>query len=123
MVYCLIHENKVIQIEETPFNVAEPLFWKQTNQEVSVGDSYVDDEGAFKAEPLPGITWDDIKTEALSRLAETDWTQLPDESLTDVERNEFAIYRHHVRNVCNEFDSPDQVVWPIKPQVNRGLWT
>ena len=42
--FCLIHYDRVIQIEDVSFEVAEPLRWVQTdNENVQVGWTYIAD--------------------------------------------------------------------------------
>ena len=53
-------------------------------------------------------------------LVVTDWTQLPDASLTDAKKAEFTAYRQELRDVPTQetFDGTyDSVIWPTKPEV------
>lgn len=53
-------------------------------------------------------------------LAESDWTQLPDCTLSSSKRREWATYRQWLRQVPNNLDenitSLDDVIWPEQPQ-------
>ena len=48
-------------------------------------------------------------------LAECDWTQLGDNNLTEEQRAEWAQYREALRNVPQQAEYPEHVVWPEKP--------
>lgn len=46
-------------------------------------------------------------------LAQSDWTQLPDVSLTT--RESWAAYRQALRNITAQAGFPRNIVWPIPP--------
>ena len=62
--------------------------------------------------------WTDVRTDRLSRLVQSDWTQLPDTSLSDTKKSEWAVYRSALRDLP-EIQSGaielDKIVWPDKP--------
>jgi hypothetical protein len=47
-------------------------------------------------------------------LANSDWTQLPDNGLSDSKRAEWVVYRQALRDITNTVDLSN-VVWPIAP--------
>ena len=49
-------------------------------------------------------------------LQESDWTQLPDVPLTDVQRKLWAEYRQQLRDITKQPLTPD-MKWPIKPNI------
>lgn len=49
-------------------------------------------------------------------LAASDWTQMPDASLSDVARAEWAAYRQALREVPQQPDFPLSINWPAKPE-------
>lgn len=59
--------------------------------------------------------WDNIRVQRNILLSESDWTQLGDVSLSDVKKEEWRLYRQSLRDITN-FDSPDHVIWPNKPE-------
>jgi len=61
--------------------------------------------------PLPP-TWEDIRRERDGLLAGSDWTQLAD---APVDAAAWATYRQQLRDIPQDFDSPDDVVWPEQP--------
>lgn len=68
-------------------------------------ESWVDQRGAEYYEEL-------VRSERNRRLAQSDWTQLPDVPLATKEA--WAVYRQALRDIT---DQPDQtnVVWPTSP--------
>ena len=50
-------------------------------------------------------------------LAMSDWTQLPDNSLTDAKRAEWATYRQQLRDLNVDGDDPTGLDWPLAPGV------
>ena len=48
-------------------------------------------------------------------LAECDWTQLGDNHLTEEQKVEWVQYREALRNVPQQAEYPENVVWPDMP--------
>ena len=65
---------------------------------------------------IPVITWDEIRAERNLLLTQSDWTQIPDAELTPDQQNAWKEYRKELRRIPETFQTPDQVVWPSKPQ-------
>jgi hypothetical protein len=59
--------------------------------------------------------WINIRAQRAILLQESDWTQLADVALTDEKKQEWRLYRQSLRDITN-FDSPDHVIWPNKPE-------
>ena len=66
----------------------------------------------FAPPPPPPLTWDDIRRERDGLLAACDWTQVAD---APVDAAAWATYRQALRDVPQDFASPDEVVWPTAP--------
>jgi hypothetical protein len=49
------------------------------------------------------------------KLAETDWTQMPDAPLTPEQKEAWAAYRQALRNVPATVNAAGWVTWPTKP--------
>ena len=70
-------------------------------------------DGSEFAPPLPPLaTWDSVRAERDDLLAASDWTQVAD---APVESAAWALYRQSLRDVPQDFDTPDDVVWPTPP--------
>jgi hypothetical protein len=62
--------------------------------------------------------WTDVRTDRLSRLVQSDWTQLPDSPLSDSKKAEWTEYRSALRGVPQTNSGTtklDEIVWPDKP--------
>ncbi len=69
-------------------------------------------------------TWDpapilvEIRNYRARFLLGTDWTQIPDNNLTDAQKEEARTYRTALRDVTNNLDNPENiqdVTWPTPP--------
>jgi hypothetical protein len=57
--------------------------------------------------------WGEIVADRNKKLADTDWTQLPDVPLET--KTEWATYRQELRDITDQPD-PFNIVWPTPPQ-------
>ena len=78
-----------------------------------------------------GVTWTQVKAkydelvaaepmvelrlERNKKLAESDWTQMADSSLTDSVKAEWVTYRTALKDITDSATSLDDVTWPEKP--------
>lgn len=63
--------------------------------------------------------FNEIRAERTKRLAFSDWTQMPDSSLSDSKKSEWASYRTALRDVPANNSSVtrlEDVDWPTKPE-------
>lgn len=58
--------------------------------------------------------WNAVRSTRDKRLADSDWTQLPDVPLSAEKKAEWATYRQGLRDVTNQTD-PFDIVWPVQP--------
>jgi len=63
-------------------------------------------------EPTDAEKWSAIKRVRNELLIACDWTQLPDAVLTVEEKEAWLIYRQKLRDIPQDFTSPDSVVFP-----------
>jgi len=61
----------------------------------------------------PKLAWDSVRTERDARLLKSDWTQLADVSLNN--KNAWVKYRQSLRDITEDFNSPNDIVWPTEP--------
>jgi len=59
--------------------------------------------------------WDEIRLIRNNVLSESDWTQLPDITLTDEAKAAWLEYRQALRDLIDETGNPFAVTWPEKP--------
>ena len=63
----------------------------------------------------PVKTWEIIKSYRSQLLSECDWTQLPDAVLTLEEKSAWSDYRQKLRDIPQDFATPDDVIFPVQP--------
>ncbi|KID58278.1 hypothetical protein N473_12075 [Pseudoalteromonas luteoviolacea CPMOR-1] len=64
--------------------------------------------------------WLEIKSIRNSLLRESDWTQVNDSPFSAEDSQLIQEYRAALRNIPQEFNSPESVVWPQKPDVLKA---
>jgi len=57
----------------------------------------------------------ELRAERNRRIADSDWTQLPDAALTAEQRAAWATYRQALRDLPEAVADLDNVVWPVQP--------
>lgn len=67
--------------------------------------------------PGEDAKWMVVRKQRNQLLALTDWTQLPDVSLSAEQKEAWAVYRQALRDITNQTD-PEHIVWPIPPEGN-----
>ena len=60
---------------------------------------------------LSGVNFDGVNLRN-AKLAESDWTQVAD---TPVDKTVWATYRQALRDIPQDFATPEEVVWPTLP--------
>ena len=58
------------------------------------------------------VKWDAVRAERDRRLTACDWTQVADAPVDPVA---WAAYRQELRDIPQDFNDPDLVVWPEEP--------
>jgi hypothetical protein len=56
-----------------------------------------------------------VRTRRDVLLAATDWTQMPDAPLTEEQKLAWTAYRQALRDVPQQVDFPQTVIWPQRP--------
>ena len=98
--------------EEEPPVIPEGYFAKWNSLEWQL-ESIPTPEPITAPEPEP-ITWDQIRSQRNHLLSLTDWIFAPDVILENKEA--WLTYRQALRDVPQDFTTPDEVVWPTTPQ-------
>jgi hypothetical protein len=68
---------------------------------------YGNDPNAFQ--------WEVVRTERNKRIAETDYTQLSDASLTPELQLAYKSYRQSLRDITKTQTDPYNIIWPTTP--------
>jgi len=56
-----------------------------------------------------------IRYDRNKKLSESDWTQLSDSQLSEIDKASWITYRQALRDITVQEDFPNAVVWPDKP--------
>jgi len=92
-----------------------PVIESQSNENAgSFAFSSMTDEQQDKLKLIFG-GWDYIKGLRNQLLGECDWTQLPDAVLTLEEKSAWSDYRQALRDIPQDYATPDDVVFPTPP--------
>lgn len=59
------------------------------------------------------LKWQSVRGFRDSLLVQSDWTQLQDSTAN---KQAWASYRNLLRNIPQDFSTPESIVWPTKPQ-------
>lgn len=70
---------------------------------------------AKQAEFEAAAPWDAVRVERAHLLRDSDWTQMPDSPLTAEGQQAWAVYRQALRDIPQDYATPDDVVWPTAP--------
>lgn len=57
-----------------------------------------------------------VKSQRNLLLTNSDWTQIPNNPLTDQQKQDWAVYRQELRDVTSQSGYPFNVIWPTPPQ-------
>lgn len=114
MRYVIIEDGVVTNaaVADEPFGAN----WVQSDT-ANIGDLY--DGVDFTAPPTPqeviDKAWKDLRSRRDGLLSLSDWTQLPDNPLTDAQRAEAVTYRQSLRDFPETCQDPLNAVWPETP--------
>ena len=64
---------------------------------------------------VPERTWDQVRDRRASLLSRCDWTQMPDNQLSEEDRVLWREYRQALRDITEAFTKANDVVWPLAP--------
>ena len=60
--------------------------------------------------------WEKIRKERNQLLGESDYIILADAPVDETQKQEWETYRQALRDIPQDYDSPDEVVYPDKPE-------
>jgi hypothetical protein len=61
----------------------------------------------------------DVRTQRDKLLYDTDWTQVDDAPISDVDKESVRKYRQALRDITAQNGFPQKIVWPEKPAVTK----
>ena len=62
------------------------------------------------------VKWDRIRTKRNQLLGESDYIILADAPVDETQKQEWTTYRQALRDIPQDYDSPNEVVYPDKPE-------
>ena len=95
--------------EPRKYTPARPAPWA-----IWDGQQWIDPRGPEAMAAEIEMRMEQIRIERDRRLAASDWTQLPDAPLTEVQRAAWRAYRQALRDFPATSD-PDDPIWPDQP--------
>ena len=112
----LIFKEKVIQLEETAFEVHSDLVWVDASAECKIGWGYKNNSFI----PTVELTDEEKKTANFARLRKartarletTDWMANSDVTMSDA----WKTYRQQLRDLPANTSDPANPTWPTKPE-------
>jgi hypothetical protein len=111
-------QNLVVEVQQTSFEVAEPLFWVDCPDNIVAYEFTYD--GTNFVPYVQENTAEQNKQKASKLLYETDWTTIPDvadPALSNpylMNQSDFYAYRSQVRAIAVN-PTAGNLNWPIKP--------
>ena len=123
----LIHNDKVVDIKEQSYEVHPSMSWIECPNDIRIGFFY--DGKTFKSdeqtpEEIFEIRMTQLREIRDSLLNETDWTAIPDNDLSWLQKRKWRKYRKQLRNF--PIDAERQlknnvyckIVWPDEPSMS-----
>lgn len=112
----LILDGKVVDVQETEFEVHSSMSWVDCDDNVAVGWTY--DGKDFKTDVVE-LTSDEklnkLRSTRNSMLAESDWLIVMHKELGTNTPAAWKTYRQELRDITKSATSLDDVTWPTKP--------
>ena len=123
----LIHDDKVVDVKEQSYEVHPSMSWIDCPNDIRIGFFY--DGKTFKSdeqtpEEIFEIRMIQLREIRDSLLNETDWTAIPDNDLSWLQKRKWRKYRKQLRNF--PIDAERQlknnvyckIVWPDEPSMS-----
>ena len=107
-----INPNAKVVVKGKDINTCE-IEWHQETTPIPKADI----EAQFPIVEFD-IAMEDLRAKRNKDLQDSDWTQLPDNTLTSEQRNAWMLFRTELRNITNGLTTVDQVKnvdYPDKP--------
>ena len=116
MAYSVDNETKIATYNGDEF--APKIIWTDTTTKTIVAlteEECAELETIRAAQPSEAdVLLNDLRAERNAKLAETDWTQSRDVTLSN--DSAWQTYRQSLRDITDSATSLDDVTWPTKPE-------
>jgi hypothetical protein len=118
----LIFDGRVVQIEPKEFEIHSDWQWVDCDDTVKVswkydGTNFTDPDTRTDAE-IAEEELNRLRSKRNIRLEQSDWTQIPDCSLSSKQKTDWATYRTELRDITKTYQSMyvEEFKWPTKPE-------
>ena len=98
---------------------AHDMCWREAPEQgdiLCVGDTMPDIETLHDEEFKVRGKWIDIRNKRTRLLKDSDYLILADAPVDETQKQEWTTYRQALRDIPQDYDSPDEVVYPDKPE-------
>lgn len=68
---------------------------------------------------MKNLSWSNIQEARNYLLKQCDWTQLSDVVMSEEKKQKWTNYRQQLRDITTNFTNPEQVIWPIPPDLEE----
>lgn len=109
----LIFQNRIVDVVDNEFPVSPEMVWIDVDDDVTTRHQYNED-GTISPPPAPSI--ESIRERRNYLLSESDWTLSLDSPLSEEKKQEWAIYRQALRDIPQQLECLENIIWPTKPQ-------
>jgi hypothetical protein len=111
-------EMQAIKAPDTCFEITQTQWEQLTDGWVASesGGVVTVTEPAGWLENKTNEAWEKIRKERNQLLGESDYIILADAPVDETQKQEWTTYRQALRDIPQDYDSPDEVVYPDKPE-------
>jgi len=111
-------EMQAIKAPDTCFEITQTQWEQLTDGWVASesGGVVTVTEPAGWLENKTNEAWEKIRKERNQLLGESDYIILADAPVDETQKQEWTTYRQVLRDIPQDYDSPDEVVYPDKPE-------
>tara|TARA_B100000131_G_C17856221_1_gene508050 strand:+ start:341 stop:691 length:351 start_codon:yes stop_codon:yes gene_type:complete len=111
----LVFQGKIVQVEDTAFEVHEDFCWFDAPDDVT--DEWTFSEGNFTPPDtsIKSQDWDKLRSYRDVLLGRSDWSQGVDSPLSSSKKKEWQTYRQALRDIPANTTDPRDPTWPTKP--------
>ncbi len=113
--FAIVEDNIIVSVICTKDFALKMGGIEISDDSIDVGDKYIDGQFVKVGKPTKIVTWDEIRQRRDELLCDTDWTQLSDCQLSEEEKEQYRIYRQALRDLPQQYENPNEVVWPEMP--------
>lgn len=108
-----------IELLDSPSTVTLPAYWDQARKApVALPDrpspAHQFNYQVLKWVPDTQLAWGLVRSERNKKMADSDWSMLPDVSMSPERKQAWVEYRQQLRDITNQPD-PTNIVWPKAP--------